>query len=249
MAKHSEVNKARDLLDKLQARTEARGATPAEALQAAKLAERIAKRHGLDLNAERTFESIYTTSQKTFPKWKCILSWAIRDRFGVTAEYGMGKGQSAAIRFSGPEHLASVAAWLFRAIETDIDKRSYIAARALGLKGGKLRSFRLEFSRGAAREVWSRLNPRPEPAPEPKPMSAEELDRLRKESEDWDAKERKRLSKLTPTQLQKEINARLARMKGIDFGKEIPIDTNVVAGCQAKKIEQQSSGAKAEGSQ
>ena len=242
MSDETEANKARDLLDKLQSRTEARGATPAEALQAAKLAERIAKRHGLDPHAERTFQSTYTTSQKTFPRWKWILAWAIRDRFGVTAECGTAKGQSAAIRFSGPEHLASVGTWLFRAIETDIDKRSYIAARALGLKGGKLRSFRLEFSRGAAREVWSRLAPRPNPKPERKPMSAEERDRLRKECDDWEEKERKRLSKLSPAKLQKEIDASLARMKGRVLGKEIPIDTNVMSGGGVRRIEQQSSG-------
>ena len=249
MANRTEASKARDLLEKLQARTEARGATPAEALQAAKLAERIAKRHGLDLNAERKFESVYTTSQKTFPRWKCILAWAIRDRFGVTAEYGTAKGRSAAIRFSGPEHLASVAAWLFRAIEAEIDKRSYMAARSLGLKGGNLRSFRLEFSRGAAREVWSRLVPRPEPAPDRKPMTAEERDRLRKECDDLEEKERKRLLKLSPAKLQREIYARLARMKGSDLGKEIPINTNVMGGRQVEKIEQQSSVSNAEVSQ
>lgn len=228
-------DKARDLLDRLQSRTEERGATPAEALQAAELAERIAKRYGLNLNAQRKYKSTYTTAQKSFPAWKRVVGYAIRDRFKVEEKYRVIGGQPAAIQFTGPEHLASVAAWLFRAIEIDIEKRSYIAARADGLKGGKLYSFRLEFSLAAAWEIHRRLNPAPKAESKPGPKE------LRRKCQQWEADKRKRLAKLSKNELRKEQLAVIARMKGRQLGKEMPIDTNVVGGGEVRRIEQQCS--------
>lgn len=231
----SGIDKAKELLDKLQSRTEARGATPAEAEQAAKLAERIAKRYGLNLNTDKVFESTYTTSQNTFPRWGRVLAMAMRERFGVESFVGTQKGQRAKVKFTGPEHLAAVAAWLYKAIELDIKKRSYCAAKAAALSGGELRSFRLEFSLGAVWQVYHRLNP-PEPVEE-LTLTDEDRERIDRYCEKWEAKEKKRLAKLSRAQLKRESRQHLARLKGQKFGKEIPIGTDVVGGREVPRIE------------
>lgn len=236
-----QIEKAKSLLEKLRTRTIARGATAAEAAQAAELADRIIKRYGLDdIQVDQATESVLCEFKK-IPRFWYSVGPAIADHFGVKVRY---KRDGPSIVFIGKPHLASVAAWLFEAIKNDIDKQSYQAAKDNGLSGGKLRSFRNEFSRSAGGRVMVRmwkLKQSPETEVE---VSQAARDR-------WDAERRRdkerlkrRLGKMTFAQRRaferKETEKGFADELGREFGEKISIDANAVRGQEVKRLESSS---------
>lgn len=154
--------KAMRLLEMLRRRTEGRGATAAEAAQAAGLAEKLIKRFGLDEiegDPEQSFE--YETAGKTFPQWGCILAMGLERRFKCKGVYIRQVGKLARVRFTGPEHRARVAAWMFAAVSFDLRRDANSHARANGMAGPQLVEFRNRFLLSASLRVLARLNPLP----------------------------------------------------------------------------------------
>jgi hypothetical protein len=152
--------KAIRLLEMLRRRTEARGATAAEAAQAAELASKIAERYGLD---KSNFDSVQRVGvelgQKQMPRWGIVLALAIAKRFKLQSHYIAQRGLSAKVVFSGPEHLVGVACWLFRAIEIDM-RRAVDREMALSAICGSDRvRFRNEFCKSCVWAVYRRLIP------------------------------------------------------------------------------------------
>jgi hypothetical protein len=203
--------KARQLLDKLRMRTEARGATPAEAASAAALAAKIIERYGLNESNAAEVEHTHALDEKRFPRWAHVLGWAIEERFGCSGRYQWRVGQRAAIVFRGPEHLARVSCWLFAAIAKDLDQRSRRAGDTHGVSGTQLRKFRNEFRKAACWEVWRRMRPPREQlkgAPVESPKASPRRTRKkvsRISSDDWVAIE-----------------------AGMLCGREISLDTDVI---------------------
>lgn len=219
--------KAKQILEKLRLRTESRGATPAEAETAARTAERIAKRYGLDIDPIDS-EEFHELQTRRFQSWASNLGHCMGKRFGITGFSETVKGRPARIYFRGPEHLVSVAIWLFKAIESDLNKRSYVAARSQGYRGSGLTSFRNSFRESAVMKICERLFP-------------EEIAKARIEQqqtpsdggegesfEKWKA----RMKKLKPNQLKKvaerDLRAMKARKFGAECGAEIELGTNAV---------------------
>ena len=150
--------KANAILAKLRTRTEDRGATPAEAEQAAITAERIAKRYGLDIDPPDG-ESFIDLKHKRWQWWAHNLAYCMSKRFGITGYCEHIRGKPFRVLFRGAEHRVSVAIWLFQAIQKDLDSRSYVAARSQGYRGASLTSFRNEFRNAAVAKIFERLFP------------------------------------------------------------------------------------------
>lgn len=228
------IEKAKILLDKLRTRTVARGATAAEAQQAAELAEKIIARYGLhETKTEDCLESV-SCGFKKIPIWWIIVGHAIARRFGVKSRF---RDRDRAASFFGPPHLASVAAWLFRAIKDDIDKNSYQSAKEAGFSGGKLRSFRVAFSLSAACRVSDRIEPIP----------IKDIVVTKADEERWEKQrlrrqrnKQRRLASMTIDQrreIQKKNDLKkLSREIGSKFGNEIPIETNAVGGVEVNRL-------------
>jgi hypothetical protein len=155
--------KAARLLDMLRMRTEERGATPAEAAQAADLASKIIDRYGLDEatcgNAGKS-ESAVECGQKAYSDWINTLASAICQRFELTAKVVTRTGRNAIVRFVGPEHRVRVALWLFRAIEKDMRRMAAAECSRRDLSGGKMVRFRNQYFDSFSLTIWSRLDPR-----------------------------------------------------------------------------------------
>ena len=220
-------------------RTEDRGATPNEAAMAASLAEKIAKRYGLDANPVEG-ESRYQIKDKRLPRWAHVICPALEKRFGIRGSYDGGGGVPVEIVFHGPTHLTSVAAWLFRAINVDLDKRSYIQARASGLKGGDLLRFRNQFRLSAAFELSERLNPTVVDWVEPTEQQRRDA---QAESEKSLDEYMRQLKAMTPKEREAErlkvLRDSMAIQSGRAFGKEVDIGTNAVGDRRAspKRLE------------
>ena len=218
----SDKDKAKDLWRKLLTRTTDRGATPAEAMQAADLAARMAEKYGFD-QSQKTFNAAVKPKLKSLPDWHRSLSFAIVKRFAISKRHNGAK-----TIFQGPEHLASVAAWLFAAVVSDINKQSRRAGVCQGYSGNGLRYFRIQFSEMAVHQLKYRLQP----------GFAEEMESYRDQfresgyfkSEKW--KKRARKIERIENKYADAISA------GIKCGDEIPIDTNVVGGKEVRRIEQ-----------
>ena len=216
--------KAKQLLERLRMRTESRGATPAEAVQAAELAERIAKRYGLDIETVGDVDRRYAIAEKRMPSWVNVLICALQIRFKIRAKYTVQTGKPVEIIFTGPDHLVGVSIWLFKAIRIDLHKRSTMAAGAMALKGGPMVRFKNQFKLNAVLEINRRLNP-----PEPTTITPEELEAW---LEKQNSRRKKNACKKTPKQrrkmLQRELYDMLAFEHGRKAGKQIEIDTNVI---------------------
>lgn len=230
-------NKAMEMLERLRVRTKDRGATPNEAAMAASLAEKIAKRYGLDLNPKQG-QSRFTIKEKRFPRWANVVCHAMEKRFKIDGFFQHLNGRPAEITFTGPVHLTSVAAWLVRAIKIDLDKRSYVEAKAMGLKGGQLMRFRNKFRLSAAWEISDRLNPDPEfkrlnPTPEQVAKAEAEVKRDSQKYDDM-------LAKMTPAERQAEFERVMrdsrAIRNGRAFGKEVDIGTNAVGDQSGERL-------------
>jgi hypothetical protein len=144
------------LLERLRMRTEARGATAAEAAAAAELAEKIIQRYGLDRNATATSTESHVLGQNRLPSYAAVLAQALIQRFKCDGDYLFVRGQRTIVRFHGPEHTCRVACWMFAAIIKDLDRLSAQYVHASGATGLRLRN---RFRLGAAWEVHWRLNP------------------------------------------------------------------------------------------
>ena len=210
------MNRARaiKLLEMLRLRTEARGATPAEAAQAAELAEKLIKRYGIDERAGQTDGVASMQLEcKVIPWWAKLLAFGIERRFQLQdGTYERRVGVRAVVTFRGEQHIASVAAWLFRAVANDLVTRATREARRHQLSGGDLVSFRNKFCQSAALEVYERLNP---PTEQQRIAAQAELDASESRCS------RRPPKPLSPIEMQ-------AMMAGSEAGRDVSIATNAV---------------------
>lgn len=227
------IEKAKLLLEKLRVRTEGRGATTAEAIQAAELAEKIASRYGLDVNQTSTGSRTHRMKEKRFPKWANILLWGLDRRFDIVTRYATGGGIPVEVIFDGPEHLVKVATWLFKAIVKDLDKQSYLAARAMGCKGGDLVRFRNEFRTSACWRIYTRLNP---PTEAELIEARKQADKAIENALKQDNSKCKRMKPWTQSDSRKAALKLKARKYGVKAGDEISIDTNVLPNHQQETL-------------
>lgn len=230
--------KAMEMLERLRMRTEDRGATPNEAAMAASLAEKIAKRYGLDLDPKQG-KSRFTIKEKRLPKWAAVVCVAMEKRFGVGGFFQHMQGKPAEITFTGPVHLTGVAAWLVRAIKIDLDKRSYVEARALGLKGGQLLRFRNQFRLSAAWEISDRLNPDHRVSPTSK-QAKEAAEQAAGDAREMRRKYAEMLRRMTPAEREAEFEKVMRDQRAISngraFGKEVEIGTNAVGDQSGERL-------------
>lgn len=212
-----------DLLDKLRRRTEARGATPAEAAQAAELAERIIRRYGLDGSEQPASEQSREMLERRWPPWASVLAMAIERRFDVVGRYQRGGGEPCRIIFSGPEHRCRLACWLFVALAKDIRQESDREARQRGKSGPDLVRWRNDFRLTAAWELFDRLNVKVQPklAAAPGGESNHAPPAKRKSR-------RSKVRRLTTEQMD-------AMLAGQKCGRSLPIDTNVLGDRDARE--------------
>lgn len=219
-----DLARAKKLLEMLRRRTEERGATPAEAAQAAELAEKIIHRYGLDEAVQQTDHAAgVELRDKRLPGWAQTLALAIKTRFKLEASTHVRTGKPAAVSFHGPEHAVRVAVWLYAAIAKDLDCRAHWEARVLNRRGPALVTFRNQFRQSAAFEVNKRLNP------EVHRRAAEEVAAM------MEAAAAKRKNR--PARKCKQSATDLDRLRrfdceayeaGIRAGQEVSIDTNVL---------------------
>jgi hypothetical protein len=209
----SDVERAKSLLRKLQARTEARGATAAEAAAAAELAAKLIARYGLDQYEPETTQDSVELEQKRFPSWAMVLGMALSERFEVENRYTRRTGERSTVVFLGLEHRVRVACWLFRAVATDLQRIAERDAQTIEVSGSDKVVFRNEFLRSAAWEVYRRLN------------------------HDWRAKlagpidkHQQRKRKTRSRQLAKRRNAYtdMAHFCGQQAGKQVSLATDVL---------------------
>ncbi|MBP87009.1 MAG: hypothetical protein CMJ64_09890 [Planctomycetaceae bacterium] len=202
------------LLEMLRRRTEARGATPAEAAQAVELAERLMKRYGIevrDVESESKATSSMEMQTKVCPWWARLIIFGIERRFKLKdTAYRRRTGRNAVVSFVGAEHIASVAAWLFRAIVNDIVTRAEKQARRVGVRGSSL----IKFRTSASLELLDRLNPRTEQ----QRIAAAELAEEQRESQCS-----RKVKPLSPEEL-------LAIVGGAEAGRDVSIAANAVGG-------------------
>ena len=214
--------KAIKLLDMLRRRTEANGATPAEAMQAVELAEKLMKRY--KINADDVVESDEPTSSsmelqsKLCPWWASLLAFAIERRFKLKETRVLRRvGKNAVVSFVGAQHVASVAAWLFAAIANDVVTRATRQAREAKVAGGALVKFRNQFCQSAALELYERLNP---------PTEQQRIAwRQRAEEESESRCSRRREREVKPLS-REEL---LAMYQGAAAGRDVSIDTNAIS--------------------
>jgi hypothetical protein len=209
---------AQELLEKLRRRTEERGATPAEAAQAAELAEKIIQRYHLDTQTNQTSEAETTFGENRMPRWAHILCWAIQRRMHCEGGYWNQVRRPVVIVFRGEEHRTRVAAWLFKAIAGDLEKRSRSAAEKLGFRGSQSVRYRNRFKVGAAWELYRRMVPMP-----PKPP---ENASTRAESPEKPSRRRRAPRPMSAAQFAEFMYYQ----DGAEAGREISISTDVMSG-------------------
>lgn len=212
----SDVERAKSLLRKLQARTEARGATAAEAAAAAELAAKLIERYGLDQCEPETTSDSVEMRQKRFPSWAVVLGMAMSERFDVQAYYTRRTGDRSTCRFVGLEHRVRVACWLFRAVSTDLQKVVERDAERVGVTGSNKVVFRNEFLRSAAWEVYRRLH-------------ADWRDKLAGPIEKHEARKRKTRKTRTRRLAKREAHSDLAFFLGRQAGNQVSLSTDVLA--------------------
>lgn len=148
---------AAKLLERLRLRTEARGATAAEAAAAAELAERIIQRYGLDRDSAAAGSETHVLGQNRLPSYAAVLATAMTRRFGCSGDYTWSRGERCVVRFQGPEHACRVACWLFAAVVRDLDRMAAEHVATRQVKGAGSYRLRNRFRLGAAWEVHRRL--------------------------------------------------------------------------------------------
>ena len=213
--------KAKRLLKMLQERTEQRGATAAEAAQAAELAAKIIERYGLDAESTEKFIMSAELGEGQWRRWATLLGAGIARRFSIeVGRWKTPRGVKSRVQFSGPEHQVRVAVWLFRAVEKDMRRMADAAAIARDLSGPEKLSFKNEFMLSAAWCVHTRLNP---------PTEAEL-------TEYWEAQRGEDRSRRSKHYEPKNADAFLA---GAKAGEAIKLDAGVLPGeqTQAPRIE------------
>lgn len=222
----AEKTKAMKMLEMLRVRTEARGATPAEAEQAALMVDRICKRYGIEPADVDNNEAFFKMQTNQFPIRCYCIARCVASRFGIEHTILKKEGYRSWLKFSGPEHLVSVACWLFKAITNDIENRSVDAGRAAGLKAHAYRTFRDKFRMSAALAVRERLAPEP-----PLELNFTDAELIAA---------RKRLKKMTRSQRRKlkdkQKLERHARQLGVQCGMEVEIGTNAVGDRRGKTL-------------
>lgn len=204
------------LLDRLRMRTEARGATAAEAAAAAELAERIIKRYSLDRDATgRAIES-HVCGTARMPSYAVVIAIGLCRRFGVEGDYSRQRGERCIVRFWGPEHTCRVACWLFAAVLKDLDKLSaqHVDSCRQRLNQGKRLRLRNRFRTGAAWEIFRRLNPASK----------------RGESQEADGSKSKRPRRRLRRPDRLTEDEYMAIVAGQIAGREIQLSTDVLAG-------------------
>lgn len=218
-------DKAARLLDMLRMRTEARGATPAEAAQAAELAAKIIQRYGLDDTCgKRPTQSALECGQKKRAAWIITLASAIGRRFDLNAELATCTGRNAIVRFIGPEHRVNVALWLFRAIEKDMRRMVSAECSRRGLKGGRLVRFRNQYFDSFTLTIWARLDPR---SPEQIEADAKRIrDQLQEHPRQQPTRALKRFSQMDDLDWQ-------ASRAGGAAAESISLSTSVISGDKA----------------
>lgn len=207
------------LLERLRVRTEARGATPAEAAQAAELAARIIERYKLDGDEQVRSSKGVETGQRGYSAWIMFLACAVRKKFSLESDIIRRYGERVLVRFTGPEHAVSVAIWLFRAIEIDMRRFSTEEATKLGMRGGTLVQFRNKFMETCAVAMFGRLNP---------PTAAEKAE-VAQYVEDQSSRRRKcKPKRLTKLQHERNVISMQAFRAGYDAAQKIQLSTDVV---------------------
>lgn len=96
---------AREKVAKLRARTVARGATPAEAATAQRMADRLVARYGLDREPPRPRQRVYSTAGRPQPRRQRVWSTAMpvaRDTPAFDAFFGVAPGEGR-VRFETPD--------------------------------------------------------------------------------------------------------------------------------------------------
>ena len=224
-----EKAKAMRMLEMLRVRTESRGATPAEAEQAAIMVDRICNRYGIDPKEVSSSEAYFKMPTNKFPSRSYSIARCVISRMGIEHSILQRTGHSSWVKFSGPEHLVSVACWLFHAIVNDIANRSQDACQNTGLNRVDNRAFREKFRMSAAFAVQDRL------APEVRVeinISAEDLQKERDFMERCDQREKARLKKMTRSERRehkkKQQLERRALLLGVKCGMQVEIGTNAV---------------------
>lgn len=212
------IEQIKDRIRKLLVRTEDNGATPAEAAQAMELAAKLMNKAGIseaEVSGQKQGEEKMELASSRVPPWCEVLAWAIERGFKVECVITRWRGgrRNAVFTFRGPEHHASVAAWLFQAVCNDLLKLANREARAAGCKAGKLVEYRNSFLKEAAWEIWDRLSPNNQQA-------IEAVDEKLEAAGCKPARPRK-VPRLTETQLA-------AAMRGSAVGKEVSLATNAV---------------------
>lgn len=223
------VEKAKHLLSMLRNRTEQRGATPAEAAQAAVLAEKLIKRFGLDeLSPEETEQTI-ELKHKIFPLWASTLAWAVRKRFKCETTFTRQVGARSTVTFRGAEHNVTVATWLFMAVGKDLHRSARVHAWKANLKGPAMVRFRNRFLNAASWEVFERLNPREVE------LAISEASEAVIEKPKRSCKPRKR-KKPTKQELERQLLDSQAFMSGVVAGQQVQIGTDVLGGDSKPKL-------------
>jgi hypothetical protein len=214
------------LLERLRMRTEQRGATPAEAAQAAELAQKIIARFNLSCEEQIEAAKCVETGQKQRGKWIELLGGALRKKFCLNRAEGIRtSAKNYLVRFQGPEHAVSVACWLFRAIELDMRKLAAFEAIKLDLKGADLVRFRSEFMYSCAARIYVLLNP----------WTEEEQARFDAIMEEDDCKPSKP-KKLTALQLKQSLVAMQAARAGYHAAEQIKLGTDAVGGRSREQL-------------
>ncbi len=211
--------KAIKLLEMLRCRTEARGATPAEAMQAAKLSADIIERYQLDdqpIDRQKGIEM----GEGGNRSWMNLLAGGIRKRFQLkSAVIIKCKGQYSKVRFTGPEHAVGVACWLFRAIEVDMRKMASLECIRRDLYGAAKLRFRNAFMVSCACAIYERLAP----------IVVTDI----VVPVDCKPKRRrkcKRKKRLKNSDVRKLMQARDAHFVGFKAGESIKLNTDVLPG-------------------
>ena len=209
----SDIERAKRLLEKLLTRTQARGATVAEAETAAELAAKICQRYGLDAdNVQCTTAEQDSDFGGKIPRWASMLSHGFHKRFGVEVLRKTQYGRHVIV-FRGEEHVVRVAHWLYTAIVRDLDKLSRVSAEEHGLTGPALTKYRNHFRNSAAFAIWMRMDP-------PPPITAEEMAKV-------DAKIKRQLAKRKPA-VPAPFHDYVAMAAGDRVGRELSLSTAAV---------------------
>ena len=215
-----DIEYVKELLRKLLVRREDRGATPAEAAQAIELASKLMKKYGLavgDVADTPTRDESVQLQTKRPKHWVRALVVILADHFrceAVQREHWRG----VVFTFRGPEHLAAVACWLFRAVANELYNSATRSARQAGCRGAKIEQYRCSFLQAAIWSIDNRLDP-------PTPLTDEEREKLLAEA-------RKHvITHKAPRLSEQQL---LAMCNGREFGGNVSLSTNAIGSPRAR---------------